>query len=124
MVIHIKLSDRKTADSDDPLGRTWFGYDPKATPAELWENNRGDWRLLAERIAEQRWAALNYQGLVVLVAELADPPYQVLPGATRPKKALLGRVLRDDHPVHEALIGMTVVYPPGSRNSIRYEPTP
>jgi len=39
MVIRIRLSDRKTADSDDPLGRSWYGYDPQATPAQLWENN-------------------------------------------------------------------------------------
>jgi hypothetical protein len=124
MVIHIKLSDRRTADSDDPLGRTWYGYDPMATPAELWENNRGDWNLSAESIAEQRWAALNYGGQVVLVVELEDPAFQVLPGASRPKKALRGSVLPKDHPVHEALSRKTVVYPPGTRNSIRYETSP
>lgn len=122
MVIHIKLSDRTIADSDDPLGRAWYGYDPGAAPAELWENNRGDWRLLAERVAEERWVALNYKGRVVLVAELEDPAYEVLPGARRPKKALLGRVLPEGHPVRGALMRREVVY--SSRNSIQYDPTP
>lgn len=122
MVIHIRLSNRTTADSDDPLGRSWYGYDPEVTPAELWENNRGDWRLLAERIAEERWAALNYGGKVVLVAELEDQAYEVLPGGTRPKKALLGRVLPDGHPVREALMQKKVVY--SSRNAIQYIPAP
>ncbi|MGY3320776.1 protein NO VEIN domain-containing protein [Arthrobacter sp. TE12232] len=120
MVIHIKLSDRKTADTDDPLGRSWYGYDPGATAAELWENNRGDWRLLAERIAAERWAALNYQGRVVLVAELEEPAYEILPGTTPPKKALFGRVLPAGHPVREALMRTQVVY--SSRNAIQYDP--
>ncbi|RKR29820.1 DUF3883 domain-containing protein [Arthrobacter oryzae] len=120
MVIHIKLSDRKTADPDDPLGRSWYGYDPEATPANLWENNRGDWRLLAERVAAERWAALNYQGRVVLVAELEDPAYEILPGTTPPKKALFGRVLPEGHPVREALMRTQVVY--SSRNAIQYDP--
>jgi len=119
MVIHIKLSERKTADTDDPLGRSWYGYDPEATPAELWENNRGDWRLLAERIAAERWVALNSQGRVVLVAELEDPAYEILPGTTPPKKALFGRVLPEGHPVREALMRTQVVYT--SRNAIQYD---
>lgn len=120
MVIHIKLSDRKTADSDDPLGRSWYGYHPGATPAELWDNNRGDWRLLAERIVAERWAALNFQGRVVLVAELEDRKYEILPGTTPPKKALVGRVLPEGHPVREALMRTQVVY--SSRNAILYDP--
>jgi hypothetical protein len=125
MVINIKLSDRQTADSDDPLGRDWYGYDPDATPEQLWAHNRGDWYLDAGRIASQRWAALNYQGRVVLVAELNDPDHEILAGKTaRPKKALIGRVLPAGHSMHEFLIGTRVEYPPGSRNSILYGPDP
>ncbi|MHA7198303.1 protein NO VEIN domain-containing protein [Arthrobacter alkaliphilus] len=122
MVVHIKLSPHKTADGDDPLGRSWYGYDPDAIPAELWANNRGDWSLLAERISEERWVALNFEGQVVLVAELEDPAYEVPPGVARPKKALLGRVLTEDHPVSKALIGKQISY--SSRNAIQYDPTP
>ncbi|WP_246469001.1 DUF3883 domain-containing protein [Arthrobacter ipis] len=121
MVIHIKLSNRTIADSDDPLGRDWYGYDRDATPEELWAHNRGDYSLSAERIALHRWAALNYQGQVVLVAELHDPNHEVLTLSTgRTKKALRGHVLPDGHPVHEALIGTRVEYPRGSRNAIWY----
>ncbi|MET3206280.1 UNVERIFIED_ORG: hypothetical protein ABIB21_003099 [Arthrobacter sp. UYEF13] len=122
MVIHIRLSDRTTAESDDPLGRAWYGFDPAATPTQLWANNRGDWSLRADKIFTERWAALNYQGRVVLVAELGDPGYEVLPVAPRPKKALLGRVLAAGHPVHEALVGTPVVYK--GRNAIQYDPSP
>ena len=89
MVINIRLSDRQTADGDDPLGRDWYGYDPDATPNQLWANNRGDWYLDAGRIAGERWAALNYQGRVVLVSELNDPGHELLTGNTgRPKKEI------------------------------------
>jgi len=125
MVINIRLSDRTTAESDDPLGRDWYGYDPDATPEQLWANNRGDWFLSAKTISDERWAALNYQGRVVLVAKLNNPNHVILAGNTRArKKALRGRVLPAGHSIHEALIGTQVDYAPGSRNSILYGPDP
>jgi hypothetical protein len=126
MVINIRLSDRTTANSDDPLGRDWYGYDPGATPEQLWANNRGDWFLDEKRIASQRWAALNYQGHIVLVAELNDPDHEIVTGTDtgKPKKALVGRVLPAGHSIYKALIGTQVEYPPGTRNSIRYGPDP
>lgn len=81
MVINVRLSDRKTATSDDPLGRDGYGYDPGATPEQLWANNRGDWFLSAGSISGERWAALNYHGRVVLVAELKDPDHEIVMGA-------------------------------------------
>lgn len=126
MVINIRLSDRQTASSDDPLGRDWYGYDPDSTPEQLWANNRGDWFLDEKRIASERWAALNYRGRIVLVAELNDPDHEIVtgPDTGRPKKALIGRVLADGHPIHKVLIGTQVEYPPGSRNSILYRADP
>ncbi|MDR7083149.1 hypothetical protein J2X01_002442 [Arthrobacter ginsengisoli] len=126
MVINIRLSDRTTATSDDPLGRDWYGYDPGATPEQLWANNRGDWFLDKKRIASERWAALNYLGEIVLVAELNDPAHEIVTGTDtgRPKKALIGRVLADGHSIHQVLMGTQVEYPPGSRNSILYRPDP
>ncbi|MBT2565905.1 DUF3883 domain-containing protein [Arthrobacter sp. ISL-85] len=126
MVINIRLSDRTTAKSDDPLDRDWYGYDPGATPEQLWASNRGDWFLDAKRIARERWAALNYEGRVVLVAELNDPDHEIVTGTAtgKPKKALRGRVLPDGHPLHEVLMGTWVDYAPGSRNSILYGADP
>lgn len=123
MVINIRLIDRQAADSDDPLPRDWWGYDPKATPEQLWDNNRGIWSLNGSRIATERWAALNYQSRVVLVAELQDPVYEVVAdnrtGAQ--KKALIGRVLPGGHPVYEVLVGTQVEY---RRNPVSYDPDP
>jgi hypothetical protein len=123
MVINIRLSDRQAADIDDPLGRDWYGYDPDATPDQLWANNRGDYFLDAASVARERWAALNYKGWVVLVSELSDPGYEILAGkAGRAKKALIGRVLPTGHSIHHALIGRQVEY--AGRNSISYKPDP
>lgn len=47
-----------------------------------------------------------------------------LHAATRPKKALFGRVLPEGNPVREALLRFPVVYPAGSRNPIWYQPIP
>ncbi|MHC6595100.1 protein NO VEIN domain-containing protein [Arthrobacter sp. C152] len=123
MVINIRLSDRTMANGDDPLEREWYGYDPAVTPEELWAHNRGDYSLDASRVATERWAALNYKGRVVLVAELGDPDHEILPDiARKPKKALIGRVLSDGDSIHDALIGTPVVY--DGRNSIKYGPDP
>jgi hypothetical protein len=125
MVINIRLSNRTIAESDDPLGRAWYGYDPGATPEQLWAHNRGDYRLDAKIIARHRWAALNFQGKIVLVAELDDPDHEVLAISTGGfKKALIGRVLSDGHPIYKALVGTHIEYPRGSRNSILYGPDP
>jgi hypothetical protein len=88
------------------LGVAGGGFDPDATPEQLWANNRGDWRLDKKRIASERWAALSYRGWIVLVAELHGPDHDILAanrtGAS--KKALIGRPLSDGHPIYEALI--------------------
>ncbi|MGN6405687.1 DUF3883 domain-containing protein [Sinomonas sp.] len=121
-MITIRLIDRQSADSDDPLGRDWWGFDPDATPEQLWANNRGDWSLDAKRIAAERWAALSYQGRVVLVAELDGPDHEILPdnSAGKSKKALIGRPLPTAHPIHQALAG-TPVRP---ARGITYDPDP
>lgn len=88
MVITIRLIDWQITDSDDPHGRAWYGYDPDATPEQLRAHHRGDWYMDADRIASERWAALNYQGRVVLVAELDDPGYELLAGTTGTQRRL------------------------------------
>ncbi|TVU64091.1 hypothetical protein FQP90_08880 [Paenarthrobacter nitroguajacolicus] len=125
MVINIRLGNRTTAQTDDPLGRSWYGYDPAVTPEQLWSNNRGDWNLDANRIDGQHWAALNYQGQIVLVVELGSTGFEwVTIPSKRPKKALIGRVLTKGDPAHDALIGTHIEYPPGSRNPILYGDDP
>lgn len=123
MVLNIRLIDRQTADSDDPLPRGWWGYDAQATPEELWDHNRGVWILNDKRIADERWAAFNYEGRIILVVELHGPDHEkVIDNRTgKSKKALKGRVLRQGNPIHDALIGEEVTY---RRNPVSYDPDP
>lgn len=123
MVINIRLIGRQRADTNDPLPRDWWGYDPEATPEQLWDHNRGIWSLNGSRIATERWVALNYQSRVVLVAELQEPGYEILADNRTgvSKKALFGRVLPAGHPVYEALFGAPVEY---RRNPVSYDPDP
>lgn len=107
----------------DSLGRDWYGYDPLVSPEELWEHNRGRWSLSKRGIESERWVAFNYQGRVVLVAELDDVGFEVVEDRRRGKfkKALIGRPLRLGDPAHDALIGTEVVY---ARNPATYGDDP
>ena len=42
----------------EAMGRSWVGWDPTRTDAELWDTNRGVWRLSKRRVADERYACL------------------------------------------------------------------
>jgi hypothetical protein len=44
-IVHITLGRSRPARDDDPLGRSWLGYDRHQLPADNWEANRGAWKL-------------------------------------------------------------------------------
>ena len=124
VVINICLVDRTPmGERYDSLGRDWYGYDPMVSPEELWEHNRGRWSLRKRGIESERWVAFNYQGRVVLVAELDEAAFEVVedrrPGKF--KKALIGRPLGPGDPAYDALIGTEVVY---TRNPATYGDDP
>lgn len=119
MAINFKLSDIKPVDAqDDPMGRTWVGYEPTRTAEALFEQNRGIWHL-GVRAAEQSYATFSYAGKVVLVAEIDE--IETLPWSKpegrRDKKAVAGRVLERGHPVHDHFVGLMV---DGYRNPVTY----
>jgi hypothetical protein len=92
------------------MGRSWYGWNPGATDEELWEINRGVWRLSSGPIRE-RFATLSYQGNIQVVAEIT--------GRERYHNewALLGTVLLPGDPVRDALVGLPVRR---QRNPISY----
>ncbi|MCR1161653.1 DUF3883 domain-containing protein [Paenarthrobacter sp. UW852] len=123
MVINIRLGGRTIADPNDPLGRQWYGYDPTVTPELLWENNRGDWALNANRISAERWATLHYRGSVILVAELNPANHETLVTSSGKRKtALAGRVVSTEHPMYQELVGHPVAG--RGRNAIMYSVDP
>jgi hypothetical protein len=112
-MIHIKLSDRRTADSDDPMGRGWYGYSEHASTAELFGNNRGRW-VLGRRADTEQFAVFSYTGdhLVKFVAEIDG--FEDFGD----KRAIVGRVLPPDHPITRKWVGKPA--PDNFRNPTTY----
>jgi hypothetical protein len=69
-IVHITLGRCRKASPDDPLGRSWLGYDPHRSATENWEANRGAWKLNPQRVNDCDLAVFSHKGLVVLVARV------------------------------------------------------
>lgn len=118
MVINFRLGDVVTTDpGQDAMGRSWWGYDPDRSKAELWAQNRGVYGLGTTRLEEERYASLSYRGEVLLVAEITGWEPFTDPGSGVVKKALVGDVLDESHPVSRAFRAQTV---PAVRNPVGY----
>lgn len=120
MVLNFTLSDRVDAPSAEPFARnrTWYGWDPSKSPEEIWEANRGDWRLGGpfERETYVTWA---YRGEVVLVGHITGKEPVDTP--TGRKWAVTGGILPLSHPASIALMGQSM---PSHRNPVAYVDLP
>ncbi len=99
---------------NDPLGRPFVGWFPKQSEAELWEGNRGLWKINRARLRHERFALIVYNDVVVAVGEITgwvDHDDRV---------ELLGPVLTTGHPVHDAWIGRPDPAANNSRNPVSY----
>ena len=68
MAVNFGLVNAYSIDpGQDPLERSWVGWDPAADDWELWAVNRGRWRLDDRMLAQERFATLSYQGLAPAV---------------------------------------------------------
>ena len=66
----------------DPLGRPFVGWFPGRSEAELWEGNRGLWKINRARLRHERFALVVYNDAVVAVGEItgwADHDDRVVP---------------------------------------------
>jgi hypothetical protein len=113
MAVNFQLS-RAHTPVDDPLGRAWVGWRETATDDELWELNRGRWAL-ANRVDNERFATLSFDGRVQVVAEISGRDR--CDDGARVKWRLCGTVLRPGDPVHDALKGRPA---PRHRNPVGY----
>lgn len=117
MAVNFTLTTRVERDpEDDPLGRSWTGWDRTRSDDELWAANRGRWRL-GPRWQRERFATLSYRGVIEVVVELDG--HELVSDRPRPglKHALIGTVLRAGDPVRDALVGRAV---PPARSVVRY----
>jgi hypothetical protein len=119
MMIHIKLVPKRSVgpDENDPMGRSWVGYEPGMPPLTVYEQNRGLW-VLGTRADRQQFAVFSdtEMGLNRCVVELTGIE------AIGTKKAIIGRVLGPGHPVHDALIEAPAA--DSFRNPLTYPPDP
>jgi len=114
VAVNFPLTDAREVPDNDPLKRSWVGWNSTATDDQLWAVNRGLW-ILGERIAGERFATLSYGGRIQVVAEITGRTQHELDGHW--KSALAGTVLRPGDPVHDALKGSPA---PRNRNPVSY----
>jgi hypothetical protein len=118
VVVNIRLVPKRLVDPvGDSMGRSWYGYDPDCTDAELWAQNRGEYGLAEARIKDERFATLSHRGKIVLVASLRgwEPVEDLERGVW--EKALVGNVLVAGDPTCDALHGRPV---PSGRSAFVY----
>ena len=115
--LHITLGRRRKARIDDPLGRSWLGYDPHASAIDHWEANRGAWKLDPKRVRDCELAVFSHEGMVVLVARVTDVEAVPDQGGYRDRWRLVGTPLTG-----HALEGRPQPAPRSSGNPIAYVP--
>jgi hypothetical protein len=113
------LTDKKRSeDPDDPLQRTFYGWDPQDTTERNWCNNRGYW-VLGARASRESYVLFsnNKRHEVVMAARidaLIDAPGK--PG----RKIIEGELLPEDHPVYRAYVGKRTPDSARVRNPVTY----
>lgn len=118
VVINSRLGDRVETDpAADSMGRSWYGYEPTCSPADLWNQNRGVYGFAIDKIEAERFASISYRGDVLVVADLSDWEWFVDPTSGVWRKALIGDVLGPGDAAYDVLITQTV---PSARNPIGY----
>ncbi|MEL4503578.1 hypothetical protein AAEX63_01430 [Luteococcus sp. H138] len=106
MAININLGPRQDVDPyNQPIPRSFVGFDAKASDEQLWNANRGAWPLPSQTTQEQ-FATFSHDGTIRLVAELEGVENVEQDG--RIVQALLGRLLHRGDPVRDALVGRQV----------------
>lgn len=94
-IVHITLGKPRPARDDDPLGRSWLGYDENRSPADNWEASRGVWKLDPARVERCDLAVFSHGGLVVLVAEVSGVERVPDAGSYMGRWSLTGRPMKD-----------------------------
>lgn len=112
-MLHIKLRGRQAPPADDTMNRRWIGYDPSVPVAELFEINRGRWKVNEARARRERYAVFSHEGEVKFVAELDG-----LEDAGAGRKIFKGQPLGENHPLAREWVGREA--PDANRNPVGY----
>jgi len=117
VAVNIKLKAKFAVDrATDSMGRIWAGWDENASDQVNWDHNRGR-HTFGDRVDDERYATLTYDGRILLVAELTGRGQESNPRGAGRKWSLQGRVLPPGDPVREAFLRMPA---PTGRTTIAY----
>ena len=117
-MLHIRLGELRQVDPmADDLGRSFVGYREGMTDAQLYETNRGCWRL-GPRAQDERYAIFSYDGIVRQAIEISS----VEPAPKRSMRSVVyGRVLGKGDRIYDTYVNRPAPESRG-RNPISYVP--
>lgn len=112
-MLHIKLGPVTSPPKDDTMDRTWIGYDESKPSKELFEVNRGRWKI-SKRALREKHVIFSHDGKVKLIAEIHG-----LQEAGGGRRIIEGRLLSPNEPL--ACRWLEAVAPgAGNRNPVHY----
>lgn len=112
-MLHVKLGDRSDPPKNDPMDRSWIGYDPTVPLTQLWEINRGRWKI-SRRAAKEGHVVFSHGGEVKFIAEIHG-----LEESTEGRRIIVGRLLGEHEPLARRWIGAPAPGA-GNRNPVHY----
>ena len=117
-MLHIRLGELRQVDPmADDLGRSYVGFREGMSDAEMYEANRGCWRLGA-RAQDERYAIFSFDGIVRQAVEISS----VEPAPRRSMRSVVyGRVLAKGERIYDTYVNGPAPESRG-RNPIAYVP--
>ncbi len=117
-MLHIRLGELRSVDpAADDLGRSYVGFRAGMTDTQVYEANRGCWRL-GERAQDERYAIFSFDGIVRQALEISS----VEPAPKRSMRSVVyGRVLGAGDRIHDMYVNRPAPESRG-RNPISYVP--
>ncbi|KAA1398198.1 DUF3883 domain-containing protein [Aeromicrobium ginsengisoli] len=117
-MLHIRLGEHRAVDPMvDDLGRTFVGYRYGMSDAEMYEANRGCWRL-GPGAQDERFAIFSYDGVVRQALEISS--VEAAPKRSM-RSIIYGRVLAKGNPIYDTYVNQPAPESLG-RNPISYLP--
>lgn len=117
-MLHIRLGELRQVDPmADDLGRSYVGFREGMTDAQMYEANRGCWRL-GPRAQDERYAIFSFDGIVRQALEISS----VEPAPKRSMRSVVyGRVLGRGDRIYDTYVNGPAPESRG-RNPISYVP--
>jgi hypothetical protein len=117
-MLHIRLGEHRAVDPMvDDLGRTFVGYRYGMSDAEMYDANRGCWRL-GPQAQDERYAIFSYDGTVRQALEISS--VEAAPKRSM-RSIIYGRVLAKGDTIHDTYVNQPAPESRG-RSLVSYVP--